>query len=394
MGNLISNSSDENVMDTNIVENVNIFKNIKNCISRYFDFKDPDKMVLEISKYVKNGDHSEYTRKQLYYKIFKNLNHIDQSKLGVQINRGSFGAIYEYENDKVLKVPLGNVESKSDALIEIISNIVYQCYEEKIIDMVPIPSNFRWPFPHIYKCAKIGSGKDNNPSTSDDLISIAMNKVKTDCWSISTMKTTNRQSVYISIMIQTAIALYGMQESIGFIHRDLHPGNVMIDEILSVNSIFKLLNKQISINTDIMIYIIDLGQSCANLSKCMEQKCDNLILEGPASSHNVEPIDGCFNRSFDLRLFTGTLAVDYMMEFHKISGYSSKQMRKYLDENSSKFSQLDKIMTKIYIHAFDGIVVDPNRTIWHQLYPTLTMRPTRTIFTPELFFDFILKNLR
>ena len=387
MGNLFSNSSENDSIDIS-EKKVNIFTpNIKKCISTYIDFKEPDKMITEISNYVKNGDHSDDTRKRLYYKIFKNLNNIDETKLEKQINRGSFGIIYKYEGNKVLKVPIGNVESKSDALIEIISNIVYQCYKNKILDMVPYPSNFRWPFPHIYKCAKLGTSGDNHPYTSPDLISILMDKVETDCWSLSTH---GDLETYISVMIQTAVALYGLQESIGFIHRDLHPGNIMINMFpdKSVTN-YKLSGKKLNISSNVLIYIIDLGQSCANLSKCIEHKCDNLILEGPASSHPISPIDGCFNRSFDLRLFTGTLAVVYMEEKHKITGYSSNQMKKYLEKNKRNFTKLDILMSKIYIHAFDGIKVDPKATMWHQLYKTLTFRPSRTIFTPELFFDFI-----
>ena len=388
MGNQVSSDSDSMDMDIDIDNNkVNIInQDIRNCMSKYFDFKDPDIMTNEISKYIINGDHTEKTRTELYKKIFTNLNDIDRTKIEKKISSGAFGIIYQYQGRKVLKVPKGDLSDKSDALIEIISNIVYQCYKEKILDIVPIPSNFRWPFPTIYKCSKVNINNDKDPMTSPNLISILMDRVERDCWSLQTRDF----NIYTSLMIQTAVALYGLQQSVGFIHRDLHLGNIMIDTSpVKTTSIYKLGGKEISTRSNILIYIIDLGQSCANLSNCIERKCDNIILEGPASSHNVSAIDGCFNRSFDLRLFTGCLAIDYISKHLKISGYSSQQMIKFFYENNKNFTKLDILMVKIYIHAFQDIQIDPNQTLWHQLYQTLSFRPSRTIFTPERFFDFI-----
>jgi len=201
----------------------------------------------------------------------------------------------------------------------------------------------------------------------------------------------------MSVLVQVTIALYGLQSAIYFTHRDLHAGNVMINyEKHNTTNEYILAGEKIPITSNIKTYIIDLGQSCAAISKCLEQCDRSAFIEAPGSSYDFEAygqnsIDGCFKLGYDLRLFAGSLSYYYLYYQFNLDKMDSNNMRTFAYQHWQNLTQLDILMVKIYIYAYDNVVIDPNAdVVWHNLYTVIYKKEQRNnIFKPELFFKFL-----
>jgi serine/threonine protein kinase len=409
MGNYLSDSSTqiEVKRDTTITKKWDIFTNdMKKCVQHLINFTSPQEGVEKISKYINDGDHSLATRKQLYQYFDTTLGIEGKGNVKNLLGGGTYGDIYSYGTTRVLKIPLGDIDDKADALIEIISNIVYQCYKERILELVPTSSNFRWPFPNISRCSKYTITKNGE---TQNKIGLVMSKMTKDCWDLVDGFTGHHEDIYIllDILFQLCIFLFGLQKSIGFIHRDLHPGNIMYDILHTpIQAIYRIEGNEVEMKQYTKAYIIDLGQSCANLSKCIDAKCTNAnyLLEGPASSYKTNPIDGCFNESYDIRMFVGALSISYLETKH--AGKTYRQMEELLLENESN-TPFDNLMIQIFVNAFDFTVdskiekkipsAGSSRSgssgssvemSWKNQYNLLKTRDRGT-FSPKQFFMFL-----
>ena len=69
----------------------------------------------------------------------------------------------------------------------------------------------------------------------------------------------------------------------------------------------------------------------------------------------------------------------------------SNNMRTFAYQHWQNLTQLDILMVKIYIYAYDNVVIDPNAdVVWHNLYTVIYKKEQRNnIFKPELFFKFL-----
>ena len=449
MGNTFSENNSGQVQEEVKYNSRQIFNSdVTKCMSTIFKFNPQNFDVQEILgiilQFIENHEKeaNEYSKKtgnndmnrirkrlrvRLHNELIPYLQYIDTKKVQGEIARGSFGAIYKIkkqnptEKSKVLKVPLGDDQ---DFLLEVISMIVYQCYKNQIMQYVPRTTGFRWPFPTIYSFYKFfDHNNDMNRFCTE------IERVATDCWSlvppVINSDPSNKESVlnpkhpnnpnnpnspinpnnfdpyqytintYMSALVQVTIALHGLQSAMNFTHRDLHGGNVMINyEKQNKTREYKLANETITVTSNIKIYIIDLGQSCAAISRCLEQCDRSAFMEAPASSYDFKAygqnsIDGCFKMGYDLRLFAGSLSYYYLYYQYKLNNMTSNDMRTFVQQSSHNFSQLDVLMIKLYIYAYDGLTLT-SQSVWHNLYRAIYMKEKRNnIFKPEFFFKFL-----
>lgn len=357
----------------------------KKCIQTQLNFIDRYEGVRLVDNYIKAGNHSADARLAFYIEFINNLNPITVNEQAFTqqppIVEGGYGRIYAFGNDKILKIPKGDNKDMSDFLIELISNVVYHCYRDQIMTLVPRNTGFIWPFKSLTKVMKI---TEPNGETK---IAIVMPKIRYDCWFV--VNNFRNLNIYLNILTQVCVSLYGLQQSISFIHRDLHAGNVMINFLNEPTKIeYKIPYKnqvytEIKLDKVVDVYFIDLGQSCANLSRCSKDPSSSkpILLEAPAGSYNIKPIDGCFNFSHDLRLFCGSISYAYL------SKHTPNQTKKILTD-------LDKLMSSLYNHAYDGVTKIPGKEEWHNLYDKFEeeKRPIRnSIFTPANFFNYLKK---
>jgi hypothetical protein len=393
MGNAQSEQK-ENLQSGQIVK-FNVFNetNVRECLKSLINFKNKDRGIYLIDKFITSKSSSnEDVRKQFYQEFLNNLNDMDTNKvklIGKKIAEGSFGKIYDYYQGRyVLKFPKADpfdpLEAESSFLIEVLANIVYQCYKNNIIQLIPYPIGFKWPFPQITQCSKTNSN-----------IAIIMSKLEITALDLilNNQKNPDLFNIVMDILIQVCIYIYGLQIAIGFIHRDFHSNNAMLTmrpKPVLLQS--RINNKEISFNSSYELFIIDLGQSCAQISNCSDNKCDTILLEAPAASYNVNPIEGCFNRSHDIRLFCGSLSYFYLTNMYgsAVNNLSSANMDKV--KKTYIKNKTDALMFDLYIKAFQGISqqdIDSKATPWHALYPLLTKPVTRSIFDPPSFFTYL-----
>ena len=320
----------------------------------------------------------------LYNDITKRLLRINASSYPI-IGGGTFGVIRQYTTGYVLK---GAKSEPQDFILEIVSGLLYQCYMPFIIQLVPYRTQFRWPFPIL---------KDVFFSSTDNTPVCSMSQLQTTVYdSIPLMAHIN---FYKDILFQLIIALNGLQLAIGFIHRDLHSGNVMINNTAQQDVTYVIDGKSVTIQKNFDIFIIDLGQSCANISRCQSKSsCDkNYIIEAPAASYDLDPVDGCFNNTHDLRLFCGSLSYHYLYQHHGLDELTSEEV---LEFKKTRGTQIDFLMCDLYANAFRNISkkdiiakVGPKKTgsTWHTLYDLLLNPNHRNIFSPTKLFDFLHK---
>ena len=166
MGNAQSEQKD--VLQYGQIVKFDVFKEekVRGCLKSLINFKNEKRGVYLIDTFITSKtSSSEDVRKQFYQEFLNNLEDMDTNKvklIGKKIAEGSFGKIYDYYQGRyVLKFPKADpfdpLEAESSFLIEVLANIVYQCYKNNIIQLIPYPIGFKWPFPQITQCSKTNS---------------------------------------------------------------------------------------------------------------------------------------------------------------------------------------------------------------------------------------------
>lgn len=217
------------------------------------------------------------------------------SIIKVLSDSGSFGIIYLANINgtlAVVKIPRGNADLVEFLFENIIQMSMY-CYKDKVTRMVNDPAFF-YPIPNVYAIGKTQSG--SLYSAMQKLSSTFFQHVCVD----------NKPGV-TDLFLQVCYGLYYLQRTIGFIHRDFHVSNVMVEPRPSpITVTYKLGGSEITIQSAYRVYFIDFGQVCVNFSK-ISGIPDAKIVAGAASYMNkvYEPLkwEHCKNNTYDMRMF-------------------------------------------------------------------------------------------
>lgn len=290
-----------------------------------------------------------------------------------QINEGSNGSIYLAEingcAENIIKIcNIGNTRKINEKLfanifIEFLIMIMIECVKSDIISEVHERSGFSWPFPVVKFAAK------GNYNEADVGLVVGMERLDV---ALDMLVMENLASFYdvIDILLQITVAMYWLQKTINFSHRDLHAGNIMIrkrrDAVFNRYAINPLV--YVGRRSVFQAYIIDLGQSCVDFNEC--KKCGfPLVLNGEPTSYTDKTIKGCFNRSIDLKLLAGSLI---------------SVMRKSTDFMNELTEEQDEFVDNLESDVYSS-VGGPDRDVkWHKIYNNSADDGT---FTPEKFFN-------
>ena len=357
------------------------------CMIKYFRNKITNNsgiIVHIIHNYINKQDHSEKERKLLYNNILELLDVYDISSYPI-VNKGSFGLIRS-KGLKIIKIP---TENPQDFFLEVIAGLLYQCYKSKIKELIPPTIHFRWPFPEIHSVFK---------SYQDQCVVVMMEKM---AYTIDDLLDNIKYKsilVYKDVLTQLIVALYSLQFSIGFIHRDLHYGNVMVNfgpESERVLTKYEIEGESIEVYKFFEVFIIDLGQSCANISKCTTTKCEQIIIQSPAASYGIDPIEGCFfNNTYDLHLFCASMSEMYLKKYFGLYRQSSIEIQK-IKKTLVDLSSLDLLMLDLYINAYKplgNMMKDTQYNAgFHTIYTLLKNKKPVNIFYPLNLLKFLKK---
>ena len=197
-------------------------------------------------------------------------------------------------------------DDKIDFILENIIHILLYNYYDKFISQLKLKIDVKEKIiPPIYY---LGTSNFNN--SKNNLITIMPYLGKT-LFEIITQYNLNKYNLY-DLFFQICFHIRILQITCGFMHRDLHAGNILVDkrekpEIISYN-----FNKNnIKIKSEYKVYFIDFGQSCIDLKLCNKCEIKNKIFT-KTSSYNYDEnkekiLITCENNSHDLRILFSSL---------------------------------------------------------------------------------------
>ena len=317
-------------------------------------------------------------------------------EIGGQINNtGALGIILKTKingHDKYVTklVKIKEEKNQREALIENIIHVLLQCNRDNIQDWCDTKlgdTTFVWPFPDLkyILLGKFGTGPK--------LIMAGMDKI--DCGFEDLQGDPKYPYHAYDILVQLCVMLYCLQESIGFIHRDLHDGNVMLKKREKLTDVtYRLKGETIVIKDSLYeVIIIDLGQSCLDMRNCGASCGNYSVLEGEPFSSELGFQVKCDNKAQDLRFFCARF-VHFLARI-----YASYEETDF--ELLKKFIKFKKCLNSA---AFEGIseACKKNSTRFH--YPLDLTNPNNVysaihkdlvkyvpVFEPEHFFKSIKK---
>ena len=303
------------------------------------------------------------------------------------IAEGTFGEIWSAmlsvvgnaspAREIVVKIPLkAGTKEGVGSLIENLMSIILQCYRPTIEQLVPKTTGFQWAFPEVY--FSINSEEDEQELG----IIVGMSKMDSD---LETIVYEDNQATFadiIDILLQLCVKLECLQETVGFLHRDMHGANVMVNTRPQPTvEVYKLNGISVKSKSKYDVFIIDLGQSCIDLARCQTCRMETLI-QGEAESYKKGI--SCYNPSYDLRLLIASIG----------EGVSNKAL---LPKYKRRFQDLTKL-------AYTGVDKDflaqkkKQGADWHAIYAELGKYKTPSIvsktFTPTGLFKFLLRNFK
>tara|TARA_Y100000389_G_C17463698_1_gene523736 strand:- start:3214 stop:4365 length:1152 start_codon:yes stop_codon:yes gene_type:complete len=213
-------------------------------------------------------------------------------------------------------------DDKIDFILENIIHILLYNYYDKFISQLKFKINIKEKIiPPIYY---VGTSNFNN--YKNNLISIMPYLGNTLFETINSCNL-SKYNLY-DIFFQICFHLKILQIMSGFMHRDLHAGNILVHkrdkhDIISYN----FNNNNIKIKSEYKVYFIDFGQSCIDLSLC--NKCDikNKIFTKTTSYNYDEKkkniLISCENNSHDLRILFSSLydTIKYNKELSELVLY-------------------------------------------------------------------------
>jgi len=326
---------------------MNVIEKYKKCIIESFigpykgldDYEEPFKnSKIDFMKNLynflleKNNDKKNYWKNEIlnYCYVEEDFNCKGDDYSPSYIARGSYGIIYKFDENSVLKFPIVNIKyddplSKDRSIIspipnclkenedyisiinfieEQVTDIIIYCLYEDIINKYP---NYIQCVPKVMSIIRFESikndGNYNICSIIEKLEPINFKKLP--------LKTV------LGYLVQIANALYYLQKKFEFMHRDLHASNVMRKKNPNPDKNIKLCTGQILENQEYIISIIDFG----NVSIKMDDLTINTNSTGLKDYNNH-----IFNKSHDLRMLFASLYLnetqlfDFMNPYFDIKG--------------------------------------------------------------------------
>jgi hypothetical protein len=167
-------------------------------------------------------------------------------------------------------------------------------------------------FPEIYGMYRTDG--TNSPKS----VIVIMEKVPNDFYTVFLYKNVIGQ---IDQIIVLASFLADLQYKQGFIHGDMHYGNIMLtrdtvpDIKIGMEDGVKIINANLP-------YIIDLGRACINLTSGRKM----IVKISDDSSTTLDSYEHCTNKSYDMRIFIASI-LDFMDE--PLKSFFIQKFRKY-----------------------------------------------------------------
>jgi serine/threonine protein kinase len=271
------------------------------------------------------------------------------------LGKGTYANVYKVLYNK--KYYTVKMNYNKDSLEEYIIHIILYCLHDKLQSSIHM--NFLQPFPLIKtlflaeslqkitprKIKKVKNEKlrkclldldwknidKTNKKEQKKEQSVCMME-KLDITLVDLLKTIDAKTT-INILIQISYQLYCLQESIGFIHGDLHTENVMLKKekfVLDIH-IDDFHHRSVQ---EYRIYFIDLGYASLDSSKCKDCHIPNLNLINPY----YDNYSG--NMSHDMRLLIINLYV-YVTLDNKIWNYFDDILSKYKNKEPHDYYGFD-----------------------------------------------------
>ena len=295
--------------------NEGLYENdIIQCISKKLDLKktvDTSQFLDRLNVIIKENGVCRtllpFFKKNKYINI-KNLKIILKNKVSIlllkRLGSGSYGKVYNifYQNKYY---SLKKNKNPSD-VEEFILHIILYCLHKKLEESIGLV--FHPPFPYIKKifmiprepvktninklknkklrdCLKKNKLPDDDKDKKDKTIYAVKETLvcimeKLDMTLNEFIKKVDSDNLILLVLIQVCYQLYCLQESIGFIHGDLNPGNIMLKKesfILDIN----IKDIHYSFKQEYRVYFIDLSFSSLNASKCKKCNLSNIELVNP-----------------------------------------------------------------------------------------------------------------
>ena len=342
--------------------------NIMECLSKIIITNDIQKITQLLHKFIDDNS-TQAERVECFKEINDCLTLINFTKIKTKTKNS-------YISDKFNK-NRGYI-SRTNFLLENVLHVVLQCNRTNIQKWCKkniSKTTFIWPFVELKYIIK--ANIENGIHTI-----VGMEKVDMDMYDACDEKPDDMFVIY-DILVQLSVILHCLQESVGFMHRDLHLGNIMLNTREQPKTVTYTLDGEniVVTNSKYEVKLIDLGQSCVDLSKC-GSFCDmNTKISGkPVSSEFVNNlVVKCENKAQDLRFLCAHICMRYSFKiktpgsnrfFDCLSTATFKGIKKAINQNINNFHQ-------------PGVVMHP-----HNVYTAIHKNVVRYVpaFEPINFF--------
>jgi len=210
--------------------------------------------------------------------------------MGKLLGSGNYGKIYVVEDENgdlfIMKIPLLIKENSRETdqentiricnfMEECIFHLLFEYYHSSIQKYISDSFRFEKPFPEIklIACGTTLTVQDKGLRTKLPFYVIEKLDMTLYDYIKNVLPTYPKdEQIYelSSVLLQVCSNVYILQKTTRFMHRDMHPANIMLkrddgDFEVVYNSEY---NNTVMIKRKFRTYIIDLGQSCAQLYCC------------------------------------------------------------------------------------------------------------------------------
>lgn len=242
------------------------------------------------------------------------------------LGSGSYGEVINARVngcDVAVKTAIkSKVKYTANSLVEGMIHVLLQCSKDNIESQIDPDSGWEWPFPQLDFLLKSVYGPKNN-----QVFMIGMEKLSESVYTL--FREMDIPTVYVNdIFIQLIVYLFWLQKTTGFVHRDLHGGNVMVQiRPKIIEKTYTIGDDSITLDSYYRVFIIDYGQICIDLSDCHMCHID-AQMQPSASSYGLDEDNVKCDFSYDTRMFFGMLYDkfdDDLSEENKILNYFGKR---------------------------------------------------------------------
>mgnify|MGYP005993149179 CR=1 FL=1 len=303
---------------------------------------------------------------------------INKIQMISSINSGAYGDIWDSNiNDYsgyVTKLNKNSsLQANADIWIESLIHVLLQCNKDELKNKCESTLNttFIWPIPELkYILNAEINGQDKGLIIGMEKLSMNLGDFFTK--SDKTMLAYNLHD----ILAQLSISLYMLQQTTGFIHRDLHSGNIMlIERPVGVSNTYNFNGYKHTCVSNYEVKIIDFGQSCMDLQLC-GAKCEiNNSISGYATSYKDREAL-CENYFFDLKFLL-------------------KSINKYISISGPQFNtdKWKKLIRRTNKGILEKVAAYPEKFAkplkpehWHNSYGMLDFVDEKNGISPEIMF--------